>query len=304
MLAIPYLEVPITHVCNLHCDGCCYYSNYNIKTMVSADEVRDTVSAWAKRIKPGMVKILGGEPLVNRQLPEIFLTLRQLFPECHLQVITNGLQLEKCPILPHLLTAPNTSLSLSIHSNDDAYIAKLQDSINTINGWVAKFGIRAISSDNRVGWKRHHTGLGQFMQPFADGDFKASWRVCPAKECVVLFDRRLWKCPQTASLHLAAEKFSLEANAAWAPYLAYKGVDVNCTDAELHAHLKGGAEPVCGMCPVNPESYEKDIYNADYGIPDVMRVERGGTIVRTVDAASPVVADSRIYVSQAADAPA
>ncbi len=32
-----------------------------------------------------MIKILGGEPLANRELPEIFLTLRQFFPESHLQ---------------------------------------------------------------------------------------------------------------------------------------------------------------------------------------------------------------------------
>src|SRR5271165_2179968 len=184
--------------------------------MVSADEVRQTVSAWSKRIKPRMVKILGGEPLVNRELPEIFLSLRQLLPDSHIQVITNGLKLDKCPLLPHLLTAPNTSLSLSIHSSDDAYIAKLKQSIDIINGWVAKFGIRAISSDNRRGWVRHHTGLGPFMKPFADGDFRASWRTCPARECVVLFETRLWKCPQTASLHLAAEKFALHAIDAWA----------------------------------------------------------------------------------------
>jgi hypothetical protein len=117
------------------------------------------------------------------------------------------------------------------------------------------------------------------MKPYADGDFRASWRKCPAKECVVLFERRLWKCPQTASLHLAAEKFSLQASEAWAPYLAYKGIDVTCSDDELHVHLKGGAEPVCGMSPVNPESYEKDIYNADFDIPGAVRVDRGGAIV-------------------------
>ena len=282
MLTIPYLEIPITHVCNLHCDGCCYYANYNIKTMVSADEIRETVSAWSKRIKPGIVKVLGGEPLVNRQLPQIFLSLRQLLPESHIQVITNGMQMDKCPILPYLLTIPNTSLSLSIHSNDDAYNIKLQEVINLINGWVQKFGIRVIASDNRVGWKRHHTGLGQFMKPYADGDFRASWRTCPARECVVLFEGRLWKCPQTAGLHLAAEKFSLHSIEEWAPYLSYNGIDVTCSDDELRAHLKRGPEPVCGMCPINAETYEKDIYNADFDIPDALRVERGGTIVRRI----------------------
>ena len=98
----------------------------------------------------------------------------------------------------------------------------------------------------------------------------------------MLFEARLWKCPQTASLHLAAEKFSLHSKAVWAPYLAYNGIDVTCSDDELQAHLKRGAEPVCGMCPVNAEPYEKDIYNADFDSPDVLRVERGRTVVHAM----------------------
>jgi organic radical activating enzyme len=279
MLTIPYLELPITQVCNLHCDGCCYYANYNIKTTVSADEVRESVSAWSERIKPGMVKILGGEPLINRELPEIFLTVRQLFPDSHIQVITNGLQLEKCPTLPYLLTAPNTSLSLSIHSNDSAYITRLQASIDVINGWVEKFGIRAVTSDNRTGWVRHHKGVGRFMKPYADGDFTASWRGCPAKVCLVLLEGRLWKCPQAAALHLAAEKFSLQSDPDWAPYLGYRGIAVASSDEELLAFLQRGAEPVCGMCPASGETYQKDIYNLDFDRPDALRVEREGVVV-------------------------
>lgn len=273
---IPYLEIPITHVCNLHCDGCCYYANYNLKTMVSAEAARASVAAWAKRIRPSMVKILGGEPLANRQLPEIFLAVRQMWPDSHLQVITNGLRLEKCPLLPHLLTLPNTSLSLSVHSSEPAYLAKLQEAMATLNDWIARFGIRVGMSDNRTGWVRHHVGVGRFMKPFADGDHVASWQGCPARVCVVLLEGRLWKCPQIASLHVAAEKFGLHAQPEWAPYLAYRGIDADCSDAALQEHLGRGAEPVCGMCPAKAEAYEKDIHNIDFELPDVVRVEGAG----------------------------
>ena len=280
MLTIPYLEIPITHVCNLHCDGCCYYANYSLKTTATVDELRDSLTAWSKRIKPRMVKILGGEPLLHRQFPEIFLSVRSLLPDSHVQVITNGTQLHRWPVLPHLLSLPNTSLSLSIHSNEPAYAAKLQEGIDVINGWIRKFGIKAITSDNRVGWQRHHTGVGRFMRPFADGDFAASWQICSAQMCRVLLEGRLWKCPQIANLHLAAEKFSLPARGEWAPYLAYEGIGVSCSDAELQAHIRGGPEPICGMCPARAEPYEKDIHNIDFDIPDARRVERGGIVVR------------------------
>ena len=290
MLTIPYLEIPITHVCNLHCDGCCYYANYNLKTTASVEELRDSLTAWSKRIKPRVVKILGGEPLLHRQFPEIFLSVRNLLPDSHVQVITNGQHLERWPVLPYLLTAPDTSLSLSIHSNEPAYMAKLQDSIGVINGWMAKFGIKAVTSDNRVGWKRHHIGVGSFMRPFADGDFASSWRGCPAQVCRVLLEGRLWKCPQIANLHLAADKFSLQSREEWAPYLAYEGIEATCSDAALKAHLGRGPEPVCGMCPAHPETYEKDIHNVDFDIPEAVRVERGGAVVRSRERALAEVA--------------
>jgi len=282
MITIPYLEIPITHVCNLHCDGCCYYANYNLTAMASAADIRASAAAWAQRIKPGMIKILGGEPLINRQLPEIFLSIRQLFPEAHVQVITNALQLDKCPLLPHLLTVPNTSLSVSVHSNEEAYLAKLQDGLNVISGWIGTYGIKVVMSDNRVVWKRHYRGLGANMQPYDDGDYKASWRSCPARECLVLHEARLWKCPQVASLHHVADKFGLRENAAWHPYLGYEGVGVDCTDEALRAHLKRGPEAVCGMCPVNGETYEKDIHNLEFTAPGPVRVERGGRVVEFV----------------------
>jgi hypothetical protein len=68
-------------------------------------------------------------------------------------------------MLPYLLTASHTILSLSIHPIDPTYFGQIQESMDDINWWVAKFGITAIMSDNRTGWVRHYKGLGQFMRP-------------------------------------------------------------------------------------------------------------------------------------------
>jgi hypothetical protein len=85
---IPCLEFPIMHVCNLHCDGCRHDASDNIKAIASADKVRTSVAARAKRINPRMVKILGDASLAHRQLPEIFVCVRQLRSERHIQIIT------------------------------------------------------------------------------------------------------------------------------------------------------------------------------------------------------------------------
>lgn len=117
------------------------------------------------------------------------------------------------------------------------------------------------------------------MRPFEDGDFVTSWKICSAQVCRVLLEGRLWKCPQIANLHLAGEKFSLDAREEWAPYLAYEGIGLNCSDEELQAFIRGGPEPICGICPAKREPYEKDIHNVDFDIPDARRVERGGIVI-------------------------
>jgi organic radical activating enzyme len=279
MLSIPYLEIPITHVCNLHCDGCCYYANYNLPALTTADEVRETCATWAPRIKPAMIKILGGEPTTHKQLPEIFLTIRKFFPESHIQIITNGLQLEKAPMLPYLLTTPNSSLSLSLHSYEPSYITKMQKSFNTINGWIEKHGINVISSDNRLVWKRHYKGVGAEMRPFEDGDPKGAWKACPARVCLVLAENKLWKCPQIASLHHVADKFGLHDVPEWKPYLAYEGIPATLSDEDLARRVKTGPESICGMCPVAAEHYEKDIHNIKFDLPGIDRVERDGKLI-------------------------
>jgi len=109
---------------------------YNIKTMVSVDEIRETLGAWSKRVKPGMVKILGGERWSTGKLPESFWPYRQLLPEVpsagHHQRAATGKVPDPAASADHAEHEP----SLSIHSNDDAYIAKLQESIRSSTaGW-------------------------------------------------------------------------------------------------------------------------------------------------------------------------
>src|SRR5580692_11515145 len=89
VLKIPYLEMPITYICSLHCDGCSAYSNYNIKRTVPLAEAWQSLKERSKRIEPGQFRILGGEPFLHPNLPEIILSVRQYWPAAHIQVCTN-----------------------------------------------------------------------------------------------------------------------------------------------------------------------------------------------------------------------
>jgi uncharacterized Fe-S cluster-containing radical SAM superfamily protein len=270
--------MPITHLCGLHCDGCSAYSNYNIKKTVPLTEARQWLREWSGRVIPHFFRILGGEPFLHPNLPEIFLSIRQFWPAAHIQVCTNGLNIDRHPIMPSLLSLPNTSLSLSLHSRDADYLVRINAAITTINGWTAEFGVKTQLGDNIAKWNRFYKGVGRKMEPF-DGDVVTSWSVCHSQHCCNLIDNRLWKCPQIGNLHYVAEKFDLRENPLWAKYLEYQGIGLDCTDDELQLWLRGrdGPEWICEMCPTHLENYEKDIYNVNFDLPDVFRFERPGS---------------------------
>lgn len=266
--------MPITHICSLHCDGCSAYSNYTLKYNVSIEQVEAWLSMWSKRINPKTFRMLGGEPFLHPQLPEIFLAVRRFFPNTHIAMCTNGMNLDKHPMMPRLLSLPNTSLHISIHSKEEKYVEKVKVAINTMNSWAKNHGVKISSGDNVSKWNRFYKGIGAEMMPYEDKDVKKSWEVCHSKHCINLVEGRLWKCPQVGNLGLVADKFNLHEKEAWKPYLAYKGIGLEATEDELVKFLSKGPEAVCGMCPANIENYEKDIYNVNFVQKGVHRMER------------------------------
>lgn len=274
-IEIAYLEMPVTHICSLHCDGCSAYSNYNIKRTVPLHEAREWIKAWSRRVVPKQFRILGGEPFLHPNLPEIMLTARQFWPATHLQVCTNGLNLDRHPVVPYILAQPNCSLTLSIHSRDAAYLERLNVAIAKINTWITDLGVSAHTSNNVDKWNRFYRRLGREMEPFK-GDVLESWKVCHSQHCCNIVDNRLWKCPQIGNLHIVAEKFDLHQNPSWAKYLNYKGIGLEASDEALLRWLRArnGPESICDMCPTHLDNYEKDIYNVEYDQPGVERLER------------------------------
>ena len=88
-----YVECDISHVCNLNCRGCANFSSlstgqrfYNINQFK-----RDILSL--KELFWGITKIrlLGGEPFLNPELPIYAELVRNVFPDCDLRIVTNGL---------------------------------------------------------------------------------------------------------------------------------------------------------------------------------------------------------------------
>lgn len=96
---LPYLEFHIEDSCNMNCKACEHYSPLVKKTndsrMVFEDVERDFLRLKELIDSIGRIRILGGEPLLNPELPKYVRMVRKIYPVADIFVVTNALLLDK-----------------------------------------------------------------------------------------------------------------------------------------------------------------------------------------------------------------
>lgn len=258
MIVVPALEWHVAHACNLTCEACSHYSNYDFDEVVPISTVEQWYSSWCRRIAPRKLAVLGGEPLLNKDIIDIIYMTRNMWNREHnrfFELVTNGILLNKHPDLPKALEETNCVLHISIHGTSDKY-NNLVDKINqTIAEWQTSYKFEVIMEPQTL-WSRGYQGYGKDMLPFEDNNPEASWNHCPSgQECFTLIDNVIYKCAPLAYLPLLDKKFRL--NEKWNPYLSYKPLTPTATDAEIEEFFARKAESVCTMCPSSFQIFEK-----------------------------------------------
>lgn len=102
-LTIPYVEFYITNVCNLACDGCNRFNNFNFTGFQRWDDYKEIYQQWGQEIVPSSIAILGGEPLLNPTFMQWVTGLSEIWPQTSIRIITNAFQLDRVKDLYNLL---------------------------------------------------------------------------------------------------------------------------------------------------------------------------------------------------------
>lgn len=94
---LDYFCIHLTGECNLKCMGCDHFAplaegEYLAPEMFEKDFKRLSELTKGKIKRIGL---LGGEPLLHKQLTEFFIIARKYFPKSKIQIITNGILLLK-----------------------------------------------------------------------------------------------------------------------------------------------------------------------------------------------------------------
>jgi len=79
----------ITNVCNLTCDRCNRFNNFDFKGWQRWSDYEQTYTKWSELVQLRAITIMGGEPFLNPSLNEWIQGLNRLFG-IEIQVLTNG----------------------------------------------------------------------------------------------------------------------------------------------------------------------------------------------------------------------
>lgn len=88
------LEIQLADHCNLNCVGCTHYSPIAEKGFIKAKDLikpLKILSRYQRFFED--IRLLGGEPLLNPECVQIVKTVREIFPNLRIQLVTNGLLL-------------------------------------------------------------------------------------------------------------------------------------------------------------------------------------------------------------------
>jgi MoaA/NifB/PqqE/SkfB family radical SAM enzyme len=104
--------ISITNDCNLRCQGC-WVSTAGSGEYMQPDKINSIIEA-GKRQGSYFFGILGGEPLMHRQLTDVFIN----HPDCYFQLFTNGTLFTKT-IASQLRTSGNVTPLFSLEGDEE-----------------------------------------------------------------------------------------------------------------------------------------------------------------------------------------
>jgi organic radical activating enzyme len=263
------LDYIITSGCNLSCDDCDRFSNFNLPYTESLEEAEKNFEAWGKAIEVDTLTITGGEPLMHPHLNEL-IALARKYIKCNLiSIITNGSLLHKPRnqrIMETLLENQPSHMLVSIHFSQgkerDTIIRNIKKYLIKDFEWkkqsrkVLKYQNVELKIDDFTDAQSYWIPYNRFengvIKPHIDNNAQRSIERCGAQYTSAIFKNRLYKCPRTAVLRDFLEKYELSNDPDWYKYYTYKGCKSDETKKILQLKdLKGLPEYLCEMCPAS-----------------------------------------------------
>lgn len=179
---LPQVEMHVVDCCNLNCRGCTHFSPiFSNRIPDINDRLRDVEKLKTLFSHIAVFNILGGEPLLNPQLNQYICKIRDILPQTHIVLVTNGLLIPR--IEEELLACiRDNHVLVSISEYEPTH--KI---INQITERLQECGItyRLRPFDRKQ----------KFNKPLSLSDNSIYKLKCISDGCVNLYEGKISRCP-------------------------------------------------------------------------------------------------------------
>lgn len=257
----PFLGVEAVRACNLKCNACLHFSNvveelgeYNL---VQLDMDFERLSQLFTNIC--CVRVAGGEPLLAKpeHLANMIEIIKAHFPDCMVELITNGLLLTKIPkSLINIIKKYEVRINITLYEPTKKIFSKIEE-------FCKKYDISYIA----YGTDRDSFTRRLYLQ--GNGMRDSIYRRCDINRCNIMRYGRITHCP----LEMHADYINKHFETNLPENIGYNFYDSKANGEEIREYIRKASES-CEYCGI-PETIPWTVKSKGTTIKDWMvnRVE-------------------------------
>lgn len=229
---ISQIETQIVDGCNLNCKACCHFSNlFKTNEIYPLENFTRDVCRISQVCDVATFFLLGGEPLLMKNLDEYIKISRQYFPTSYLGILTNGLLI---PALPQKILDAMRASRLVVHISGYPPTMKIADKIKAaLEPNQIPYIFRDAVDDKK---------FRSFMTLHTGNDPEKARAVCGNDGCRFLRNGKIYKCPVDALSYRFAETFGIEN------YPKATGVDIYAQNFSSLLPMLDDNIELCNWC--------------------------------------------------------
>jgi len=276
---IPIKEVQyyINNTCNLTCNNCASFNNFNFKGYFKWEENKDKNSKWPEYIIPGRISILGGEPFLNPDFLSWITGIRNTWLNHeNLTIVTNGTLFAKEKYINYVKQSLELNFKFEVSIHHERYYQKSLDQFKNIldnigieyyetfeydPAYTNQTDLRIINS------KEYNQPIAFFLRAyqfenigiasttdtinFYSNDIKKAHDICGANQCHYIVNGDLYKCVLTGVGKLFAEQHAIDEKSLKL-IQEYKGCNPIDNEDVIKEFILNIKNPItqCKLCPV------------------------------------------------------
>lgn len=230
---LPRLDIHLSDRCNLNCVGCTHYSPLFDEVGCSEDTIiGDLEKVLTKFSNVARLNLLGGEPLLNKNLENILVSIRGMFPNTSIVLFTNGILV---PALSASVLKAISKLKIKLYISEYTPTHRMKEKIQqTLEYYKVQYSFSGYEQKLK------------FNKPLARDLSNMHENICMSDGCISLRDGKIARCPTLLYVFKLNEEFQCR----YPESGIYDLNDSNFTGSQLLKKLKD-AVPLCDYCIKN-----------------------------------------------------